>query len=197
MNRTRFALVSFVFVLVMAFAAAASATPSVGTFEINAGYAKSSLEVAPAPNDKMGGSLTFGAGYFRSIAPKTSWGIEASYDALGSTDWDTGTAPATTSLNIIRFTPELRMNFGAGVGPSFFAQAGGGLYSVKAKIESTDTAVAGEDTSSKFGFNAGAGVGFPMGPKTRLNIQGNYHSVSTEGKSTNYMGARAGIALGL
>jgi hypothetical protein len=181
----------------MAFAAAASATPSVGTFEINAGYAKSSLEVAPAPNDKMGGSLTFGAGYFRSIAPKTSWGIEASYDALGSTDWDTGTAPATTSLNIIRFTPELRMNFGAGVGPSFFAQAGGGLYSVKAKIESTDTAVAGEDTSSKFGFNAGAGVGFPMGPKTRLNIQGNYHSVSTEGKSTNYMGARAGIALGL
>jgi opacity protein-like surface antigen len=89
------------------------------------------------------------------------------------------------------------MNFGAGVGPSFFAQAGGGLYSVKAKIESTDAAFAGEDTSSKFGFNAGAGVGFPMGPKTRLNIQGNYHSVSTEGKSTNYMGARAGIALGL
>lgn len=197
MNRTRFALVSFSFVLVMAFAAAAWATPSVGTLEINAGYAKSSLEVAPAPNENMGGSFTFGAGYFRSIAPKTSWGVEASYDNLGSTDWNTGTAPATTSVSMIRFTPELRMNFGAGVGPSFFAQAGAGLYSVKAKTETTDTASAYDTSSSKFGFNLGAGVGFPMGPKTRLNIQGNYHTVSTEGKSTNYMGARAGIALSL
>lgn len=194
MNRTRYALVLFTFMLVPALA---SATPSVGTLEMSCGYAKSSLEVAPAPNENMGGSFTFGAGYFRSMAPKMSWGLEASYDNLGSTDWNTGTAPATTSVSIMRFTPEIRMNLGAGVGPSIFAQAGGGLYSVKGKIESTDTAFAGEDTSSKFGFNFGAGVGFPVGPKTKLNLMGNYHSVSTEGESTNYMGVRACLGISI
>jgi opacity protein-like surface antigen len=197
MNRTRFAMVLFTFMLVTAFAAAASATPSVGTLEMSCGYAKSSLEVAPAPNENMGGSLTFGAGYFRSMAPKMQWGMEASYDNLGSTDWNTGTAAATTSVSIMRFTPEIRMNMGAGVGPSFFAQAGGGLYSVKAKIETTDTAFSGEDTSSKFGFNFGAGVGFPVGPKTKMNLMANYHSISTEGESTNYYGVRACLGLNL
>ncbi len=197
MNRNRFAMVLFTFVLVTAFAAAASATPSVGTLEVSAGYAKSSLEVAPAPNENMGGSLTFGAGYFRSMAPKMQWGLEASYDNLGSTDWNTGTATATTSASIMRITPEFRMNMGAGVGPTFFAQAGGGLYSVKGKVETTDTTFASDDTSSKFGFNFGAGIGFPVGPKTKMNVMANYHSVSTEVKSTNYFGIRAGLGLSL
>jgi len=197
MNRTRFALVLFTFALVTAFAAAASASPGVGTLEMSCGYAKSNLEVAPAPNENMGGSLTFGAGYFRSMAPKMQWGMEASYDNLGSTDWNTGTAAATTSVSIMRFTPEFRMNLGAGVGPTIFAQAGAGLYSVKAKIESTDTAFAGDATSSKFGYNFGAGVGFPVGPKTKMNIMGNYHSVSTEGTSTNYYGIRAALGISI
>lgn len=197
MNRTRFALVVFTFALLTAFAAVASATPGVGTFEITGGYVKSSNEVAPSPNETMGGSLAFGAGYFRSIAPTTSWGVEVSYDNLGSTDWNTGTAPATTSINVFRVTPEFRVNFGAPVGPSFFAQGGAGLYSVSSKIETTDTVFAADDSQTKFGFNVGAGVGFPVGPKTKLNFQGNYHSISTEGESVNYIGIRAGLGFGL
>jgi len=190
-------LVLFTFALVTAFAAAASAAPGVGTLEMSCGYAKSSLNVAPAPNENMGGSLTFGAGYFRSMAPKMQWGMEASYDNLGSTDWNTGTATAKTSVSIMRFTPELRMNMGAGVGPSVFAQAGAGLYSVKAKVETTDTAFATDQSSSKFGFNFGAGVGFPVGPKTKMNLMGNYHSISTSGSSTNYYGFRAGLGISI
>ena len=199
MNRTRFALVVFTFALLTAVAAVASAAPSVGTFEVNLGYAKSSTEVAPAtaPTDPMGGSLSFGAGYFRSIAPTTSWGVEASYDNLGKVDWNTGTATATSSAHVFRVTPEFRINFGAPVGPSFFAQGGAGLYSISSKIESTDTAFAGDGSASKFGFNVGAGMGFPVGPKTKMNIQGNYHSISTQGQSTNYLGIRAGLGFSL
>ena len=198
MNRTRFALALFTFVLVTAFAAAAWATPSVGTLEISGGYAKSSLEAAsPFSTDSPSGGISFGAGYFRSIAPKTSWGIEAAYDNLGSIDWTDGTDNYTSSVSMVRVTPEFRMNFGAPVGPSFFAQAGGGYYGVSVKEADNTTSTELSASDGKFGFNFGAGVGFPMGPKTKLNIQGNYHSVSTEGQSTNYLGFRAGLALNL
>ena len=52
-------------------------------------------------------------------------------------------------------------------------------------------------SDGKFGFNLGAGVGFPVGPKTKLNLMGNYHTVSTPGNSTNYMNIRAGLGLSL
>src|SRR5689334_12959062 len=125
MNRTKIAMLGFTFALVTAFAAAASAMPSTGTLEISGGYAKSSLEAAaPLSTDSPKGGMTFGAGYFRSIAPKTSWGMEMSYDNLGSLDYVNGTENHTTSMHMIRFCPELRMNMGAPVGPSFCAQAG-------------------------------------------------------------------------
>jgi len=198
MNRTRIAFSVFAFVVVMAFAAVASATPSVGTLEITGGYAKSSTEMAaPFTTDSPGGGLSVGAGYFRGIAPKTSWGVEMAYDNLGSVDWTDGTDNYTSSVSVIRVTPEFRMNFGAPVGPSFFAQAGGGYYSVKAKVEDTTVSTEASASNGKFGFNLGAGVGFPVGPKTKLNFQGNYHSVQTEGQSTNYLGLRAGLSLNL
>jgi opacity protein-like surface antigen len=198
MNRNRFAMMAFMFVLVMAFAAAASAMPSAGTLEFCGGYAKTSTEVASGfSTDSPSGGLSFGAGYFRSIAPKTSWGVEGSYDNLGSLDWNDGTDAHTTSMHMLRVTPELRMNFGAMVGPSFCAQAGAGYYSVSAKDEDTTLSTNATASDGKFGFNFGAGVGFPMGPKTKLNIMGMYHSVSTSGQSTNYMGVRAGIGIGM
>ncbi len=198
MNRTRFATVLFTFALVTAFAAAASAMPSAGTMEICGGYAKSSLEAAsPFSTDSPGGGMTFGAGYFRSMAPKTSWGIEASYDNLGSMDYNDGADDHTTTMHMIRVTPEFRMNFGAPVGPSFCAQVGGGYYGVSMKDENTTQSTNLSASDGKFGFNFGAGVGFPVGPKTKLNIMGNYHSVSTEGTSTNYMGVRCGLALSM
>ena len=57
MNRTRFALVLFMFMLVSAFVASASAIPSAGSLEINGGYAKSSLEAAaPFSTDSPAGT---------------------------------------------------------------------------------------------------------------------------------------------
>jgi len=186
----------FTFALVTAFAAAASATPSVGTLEISGGYAKSTFEVAPGA-DSPGGGMTFGGGYFRGMAPKMSCGMEVSYDNLGSMDWNDGVDNHTSSIHMLRVSPELRMNFGAPVGPSFCAQVGGGYYSVSMKDEDTTTSTSVTASDGKFGFNVGAGVGFPVGPKTKLNLMGNYHSVSTPGTSTNYMNFRAGLGISL
>jgi opacity protein-like surface antigen len=198
MNRTRIAMLVFTFALVTAFAAAASAMPSAGSLEISGGYAKSSLEAAaPFSTDSPSGGLSFGAGYFRSIAPKTSWGIETSYDNLGSMDWNDGTDNWTSSIHMLRISPEFRMNFGAMVGPSFCAQAGAGYYSVSVKEEDTTTSTSATASDGKFGFNMGAGVAFPMGPKTKMNIMGMYHSVSTSGTSTNYFGIRAGLGFNM
>ena len=194
MKRIHLTLVLASVLCVAGFAAQANAGP-VGTLEFNLGYAKSSTEVMP--DESMGGGLAFGAGYWRSASPTVQWGVEASYDNLGSVEYDNGnTTDNTISGSLVRVTPALRMNFGSMVGPNFFAQGGAGIYSVAADVEDS---IFGDlsESNSEFGFNLGAGVGFPVGPKTRMNIQGQYHSVATEGESTNYLAFRAGIGIGL
>ena len=194
MKRIHLTLVLATVFCVAGFAAQANAGP-VGTLEFNLGYVKSSTEVLP--DESMGGGLAFGAGYWRSASPTVQWGVEASYDNLGSVEYDNGnTTDNTISGKVFRVSPELRMNFGSMVGPNFFAQGGVGLYNVSANIEDSIFGDA-DDSSSEFGFNLGAGVGFPVGPSTRMNIQGQYHSVATEGESTNYLAFRAGIGIGL
>ncbi len=198
MNRNRLAVVVST-VLLFAFAATAGAVPGVGTLEVYGGYAKSSTEVAaPLSTESLSGGLSFGAGYYRNLAPTTQWGIEASYDNLGSLDWnDILGSTYTGSTSIFRVSPQFRMNFGAPVGPSFFAQGGVGYYSVAASVEESLSGISLDTSEGKFGFNLGAGVGFPVGPKTKLNFSGNYHSVSTDVENTNYVNFRAGLAFGL
>jgi opacity protein-like surface antigen len=193
----RILVLSLVVLGVVAFAATAGAQNLLGTLELNGGYAKSSTEVTPT-NDAMGGGITFGAAYWRPVSPMISWGAEISYDNLGSVDYDNGVSTETISGHVFRVNPAMRFSFGAGVGPSFFAQGGAGLYSVSGKYEdSADPSLNTDSSQSKIGFNVGAGVNFPVGPKTKLNFQGNYHSISTDGQSTNYLQFRAGVGFGL
>lgn len=193
----RILVLSLVVFGVVAFAATAGAQNLLGTLELNGGYAKNSTEVTPT-NDAMGGGITFGAAYWRPISPMVSWGAEVSYDNLGSVDYNNGLSTETFSSHIFRVNPAMRFNFGAPVGPSFFAQGGAGLYSVSGKYEdSADPSLNTDSSQSKIGFNVGAGVNFPVGPKTKLNFQGNYHSISTDGQSTNYLQFRAGVGFGL
>ncbi len=195
MKRIHLTLVLVTVIFVAAFASAANAN-TVGTMEINAGYAKSSTDVT-GNNESMGGGIAFGACYWRNASPTVQWGAEASWDNLGNLDYTLpGPTTGTLSSSIIRINPALRMNFGSKVGPSFFAQGGAGLYSMSFKDQPSGGAEV-KDTQSKFGFNLGAGVGFPVGPKTKMNFLGQYHSVSTEGTSTNYIEFKAGVGFGL
>ena len=193
MKRIHVALV-FAAVLALAFASVASAAPSNGTVELNAGYSKSSNEVTPT--ESMGGGISFGAGYWRNASPQISWGLEAGMDNLGSAEDNTSTPAVEFSSSAFRVNPALRFNFGQSNGPAFYAQAGAGLYNVSFDVkDGVNPDVS--DSQSKFGFNAGAGVSFPVSPKSRANITGLYHSVSTEGESLNYLQFRAGIGFNL
>jgi hypothetical protein len=195
MKRIHLTLVLVTVFCVAAFAATAGAS-TVGKMEINAGYAKSSTDFL-GNDESMGGGIAFGAAYWRNASPTVQWGAEASWDNLGSVDYTLpGPTTGKVSASIIRINPALRVNFGSQAGPSFFAQGGAGLYSMSFKDEPTGGPEA-KDTQSKFGFNMGAGVGFPVGPKTNMNFLGQYHSVSTEGESTNYLEFKAGIGFGL
>jgi len=194
MKRIHLTLVLVTVFFVAAFATAASANTA-GSMEINAGYAKSSTDVT-GNNESMGGGIAFGAGYWRNASPTVQWGAEASWDNLGSLDYGTSPTNGTLKSNIIRINPALRANFGSKTGPSFFAQGGAGLYSMSFKDQPNGGAEV-KDTQSKFGFNLGAGVGFPVGPKTNMNFLGQYHSISTQGQSTNYIEFKAGVGFGL
>ena len=194
MKRIQVALV-FAAVLVLAFASFASAKPGTGTVELNAGYSKSSNEVTGT--ESLGGGITFGAGYWRNASPQLSWGLEAGFDNLGSANYDNGNTPDNEiSSSAFRVNPALRFNFGQSMGPSFYAQGGAGLYNVSMDIKDSVLGDA-SDSQSKFGFNVGAGVSFPVSPKSRASLTGLYHSVSTEGESLNYLQFRAGIGFNL
>jgi opacity protein-like surface antigen len=98
------------------------------------------------------------------------------------------------------------MNLGSAVGPNFYVQGGAGLYKVSWKYDYQDEAanvIVGDDSYSKLGFNVGAGVGFPVGPKTRMNISTSYHvvpvdeNVETVADNLNNIQVRAGIGFNL
>jgi opacity protein-like surface antigen len=169
--------------------AAQSNADALGTVELNLGYAKTSTEFGLP--DTPGGGLAFGAGYWRGATPQLSWGVEGSYDNFGSVE-DQNT---TVSARTIRINPALRFNLGTMVGPSFYLQGGAGYYNLGATVESLGSKDSASD--GKLGFNLGAGVGFPLAPKARANLQGQYHSIATEGESTNYMALRAGVGFGI
>jgi len=195
-RNTSILFLALLLVASVALAPVAFASP-VGTLELNAGYNKNSQEVTPS-GDAMGGGIGFGAAYWKGASPSVSWGGEVSYDNLGSAEYTDPLSSATskTSANVFRVNPAVRYTFGPGVGTSFYAQGGAGYYSVKAKYE--DSVLGNVDTNeSKIGFNFGAGVNFPVAPTTKMNLGLQYHTVSTEGQSTNYVNFRAGIGFNL
>lgn len=169
--------------------------PNPGTLELNLGYAKSSEDMGNG--DTMGGGLAFGAAYWMHPSPSVSWGPEVSFDNMGNVQYDNGfTANNEISMHLLRVNPAVRYTFTKGVGTQFFGQAGAGLYSVTAKIDDSVVGTA-SDSESKFGFNLGAGVDFPVSPKSRMNVTGLYHNVATDGSSLNYLQFRAGFAFNL
>lgn len=189
-------LVVILSALALTAAATAGASPSSpGTVELNVGYAKSSEDMGGG--ETMGGGIAFGAGYWMHPSPQLSWGPEISFDNMGSLEYDNGfTANNEISMSVIRVHPTLRYTFTKGVGTQFFGQTGAGLYSVGAEID--DSVLGNESESeSKFGFNLGAGIDFPLSPKSRMNVTGLFHNVSTEGQSLNYLQFRAGIGFNL
>lgn len=185
-----------------------SAGASSGTVELSAGFAKCSTNLG-ASEVSMGGGVSFGASYWRPISPAVSWGAEVSMDNLGSAESNTDDALTMTtfreefSSRILRINPALRLNLGATVGPTVYVQGGAGWYQLSWDYSFDNGLIAFEsgDESSEFGFNVGAGLGCPVGPRTRLTVSGTYHVVPGNNlqnmENTNNIQARAGLGFGL
>jgi hypothetical protein len=194
MNRIRL-LFAFSTILV-AMAIAPLAQASMGTLELNAGYAKSS-DKEEGIDESLSGGISFGGAFWRNVSPMFTLGLEVSYDDLGKIEYDNGlTANNEVKFHLLRVNPALRVNFGQSTGAAFFAQGGAGLYNVTGKIEDSEFG-SFSNTDGEFGFNIGAGAGFPMGEKARLNFTGVYHSVAVEDDNLTYLQFKAGIGFGI
>jgi outer membrane protein with beta-barrel domain len=196
MNRNHWGFILLTAILVVAVTPAANAAV-LGTLEVNAGYSKDANSGSYVSDGTLGGGVAFGAGYYRSLAPMLNWGIEVGMDNLGSSDFnDPLFGSGQVSAKAFRINPALRINLGAPVGPSIFMQVAGGLYNVKGEVKfDSGGSMNGSDT--KFGANVGAGVGFPIAPKTRMSLLGQYHTVATDGTSTNYFAVKAGLGFSI
>ena len=171
-------------VLALAILSPAAAASTPGSLEISAGYAKCSTPLGTS-DESMAGSVSIGMAYWKPVSTLFSLGAELSMDDLGSAVSDTYDALTTTtfheefSSHILRANPAIRMNLGATVGPSFYAQAGAGWYRITWAYLVDNTLVQAESrgSSTELGFSVGAGLGYPVGPRTKLNITGTYHIV--------------------
>jgi hypothetical protein len=196
MNRNHWGFILLTAILVVAVTPAANAAV-LGTLEVNAGYSKDANSGSYVSDGTLGGGVAFGAGYYRSLAPMLNWGIEVGMDNLGSSDFnDPLFGSGQVSAKAFRINPALRINLGAPVGPSIFMQVAGGLYNVKGEVK-FDSGGSTNGSDTKFGANVGAGVGFPIAPKTRMSLLGQYHTVATDGTSTNYFAVKAGLGFSI
>jgi opacity protein-like surface antigen len=55
----------------------------------------------------------------------------------------------------------------------------------------------GSESKSYFGFGAGAGFLYKMGPNLDLDVNAKYNSISTEGSSSSYISIMAGVLIAL
>lgn len=179
-------------VLFLAAPATASAAPGPGSLEISAGYARCSSPIG-ASDETMGGSVSIGMSYWHPISSIVSLGGELSMDDLGSAVTNTYDLVTSTtfheefSTHLFRVNPALRVNLGATMGPSFYAQGGAGWYRITWDYSVDNSLIQAHsgDSSMELGFSLGAGLGYPVGPRTRMNVTGTYHFVPAN--STNNM----------
>ena len=168
-----------------------------GLVEVNAGFSKDNNYGSYSPNGTLRGSAAFGAGYYRSFAPMLSWGVDVALENLGSADYSSPLlGNGQMSARVFRINPALRIHLGAPVGPSLFVQAGGGLYNVTREIK-FDTGGTSDGSDTKFGANFGGGVAVPVGPRARMILLGQGHTVATDAASTLYFAVKAGIGLSI
>ena len=196
MNRNHWGFILLTAILVVAVTPAANAAV-LGTLEVNAGYSKDANSGSYVSDGTLGGGVAFGAGYYRSLAPMLNWGIEVGMDNLGSSDFnDPLFGSGQVSAKAFRINPALRINLGTPLGPTLFVQAGGGLYNVTSEIK-FDAGGTSNGSDTKFGANIGGGVSVPVGPRVRMNLYGQGHTVATDQQSTMYFAVKAGLGLSI
>ncbi len=183
----------------------AAATPA-GTVELSLSYNKSWTGWGTT-GEELGGGIGGGIAYWRAVSPDLSWGVEASYDRLGKLEYfymdpfSSASGDVRFDAKILRFNPAFRVRIGPPQGANFLAQVGAGIYNVNVHFRyNVGFLIDDDDSKTKFGFNVGAGVGFPLGGAKRLSILASYHVVNGEeafAEDFNHVQARAAFGVPL
>lgn len=84
---------------------------------------------------------------------------------------------------------------GSSISP--YLVGGVGMTNVKAKVTSNDPLLAGEGSDTKFQGHGGLGIGFKGTEQVGFGLEADYHFVSTEGSSTQWVGVNAVITFGM
>ena len=102
-------------------------------------------------------------------------------------------SPADVNLQTIYGTGNIVYRFRTSPESTFrpYLIGGGGVYNLKA----TGDDAAGDNSSTKFGLNGGAGFDIKAGSAS-LFAEARFHNVFTEGSNTNFLPITAGIRFG-
>jgi opacity protein-like surface antigen len=190
--------------LVISAAPVAAQTGMTWAGSLYAGFAKATEDGAPD------GSIGFRGNVMAMVHPVIGLGPEVGYHMLGSQKFTTadpnpsnpgGRLDFDTDFKVLQATAQVMARGQRGtVHP--FATGGMGLYSMKtnASVEefnsggtSLGTASA-DDTQSKFGFNLGGGLQYKPGTSSMgFGAEFRWHSIQTEGSSTDMLTVMAGV----
>ena len=146
----------------------------------------------PTGEGSPDGSFAGRVNLLYQATPVIGVGMEVGYHKFGSMDSDMGGGVTLeTSSNTWQFTPTVKAQSVQGsIRP--YGIGGLGFYNSSFSMEASDGSVDASDSSTDFGFNLGAGAEFGTGPTT-FGVETRWHSISTEGESTDMISFMGGI----
>ena len=146
----------------------------------------------PTGEGSPDGSFAGRVNLLYQATPVIGVGMEAGYHKFGTVDGDLGGGiTSETTSNMWQFTPTVKAQSMQGkVRP--YGIGGLGFYNTHVGYKTSDNTIDTSDSSTDFGFNLGAGAEFGTGPTT-FGVEARWHSISTEGESTDMMSFMGGI----
>jgi opacity protein-like surface antigen len=139
----------------------------------------------PTGEGSPDGSFAARANLLYQATPVIGVGGELGYHKFGSEDVDFGGGPVEVSSSMWQFTPTVKAQSITGsIRP--YGIGGLGMYSFRVSVDGTS------ESDTNFGFNLGGGAEFGTGPTT-FGVEARWHSISTEGESTDMISFMGGI----
>ena len=175
------------------------------TINFNGGVA------APMGDFKDAAKLGFmgGVGADYTVTPNVALGIDGSFISNSGSDLYNASlsagagVSATGKFQLLQGGAHLKYMFPmaseSNIAP--YVIGGLGVYNVKGKVESSNTAFneAFESTasSSKVGARGGFGLMYKTSPKVSIGLESAYHWINTDISSTSFISVQAGVSVGM
>jgi hypothetical protein len=174
-------------VIVLAMLAALAATPALAEkgdfwFGLNSGVSSPTGDAGDVMDLGFQGTLV--TNYM--LTPAFGVGADIGYHWWGVKD-DFIPAGGEANANFIQATAQGTYMFATGGKAMPYLKGGLGLYRGTNEVTgATDPLDNFESTSSDFGFNVGGGMNWNVSPMYQMGVGALYHSVQTDGESTNF-----------